>query len=83
VVKRPNGTRISRRRAERSEAKPVGWMRVLACHYLSITRGFDNFSSVFVLITLFTIVLITLFTIVLFITKCCLQAVDEFLPFTL
>jgi len=25
----PNGTRISRRRAERSEAKPVGWMRLL------------------------------------------------------
>jgi hypothetical protein len=24
-----NGKRISRRRAERSEAKPVGWMRVL------------------------------------------------------
>ncbi len=26
----PNGMRISRRRAEQSEAKPVGWMRVLA-----------------------------------------------------
>ncbi len=28
--KPPIGMRISRRRAERSEAKPVGWMRVLA-----------------------------------------------------
>jgi len=27
--KPPNDLRISRRRAERSEAKPVGWMRVL------------------------------------------------------
>jgi len=27
---RANGLRITRRRAERSEAKPVGWMRLLA-----------------------------------------------------